>query len=231
MTVESKDQDLTKPIRVLIVDDQRLTRVSLKAMLFEQRERILLVAEAEEGREAIQLTEQHRPDVILMDIGMPIMDGIQATQAIKSRFPETKIVMLTTHDSEEDILESFRSGATSYCLKETPPEQLIQIIIATARGACWIDPSIAKVVLKGLNTQPKEAVLTKRDTPTDSFNLTERECDVLRLITQGKNNQEIADTLCLSLNTVKTHLKNLFQKLNVEDRTAAAIKALKEKLV
>ncbi|MBY0451143.1 MAG: response regulator transcription factor [Cyanobacteria bacterium] len=226
----------SKPIRVLIVDDQRLTRVSLKTMLFEQRDRIQLVGEAEEGQEAIQLAEQHRPDVILMDIGMPIMDGIQATQAIKSRLPETKIVMLTTHDSEEDILESFRSGATSYCLKETPPEQLIQIIIATAEGACWIDPSIAKVVLKGLHSPPNtsnksEAALTRTGSSTEPLNLTERECDVLRLITQGKNNQEIADTLCLSLNTVKTHLKNLFQKLNVEDRTAAAIKALKEKLV
>lgn len=223
----------SKPIRVLIVDDQRLTRVSLKTMLFEQRERIQLVGEAEEGQEAIRLAEQHRPDVILMDIGMPIMDGIQATQAIKSRLPDTKIVMLTTHDSEEDILESFRSGATSYCLKETPPEQLIQIIITTAGGACWIDPNIAKVVLKGLHSQGGEAALNlnKKDLTTESLNLTEREYDVLRLITQGKNNQEIADTLCLSLNTVKTHLKNLFLKLNVEDRTAAAIKALKEKLV
>lgn len=224
-------------IKVLIVDDSRLTRVNLKTLLFQSKAQILCLGEAEDGKEAITQVERLRPDVVLMDIGMPILDGIRATQELRKRFPEVKVVMLTSHESEPDVLEAFRSGAVSYCLKETTSDTLIQVILTTAQGASWIDPKIARVVLKSLQHSPSpEAVQSvAKENATDNqasfYLLTEREVQVLTLITEGMNNQEIAERLCISLNTVKTHLKNIFQKLEVEDRTSAALKALKDRII
>lgn len=220
-------------IKVLIVDDQRLTRISLKTTISTAKDRILLVGEAEEGREAIAMAERLRPDVVLMDIGMPIMDGIRATQEIRQKVPNMKIVMLTTHESETDILDSFRSGATSYCLKDTAPETLIEVILATAGGACWIDPKIARVVItNSIAVDDSPPDLPENDCEPSTYSLlTARESEVLRLIAEGKNNTEIAETLCLSMNTVKTHIKNIFQKLEVEDRTAAALKAIRDRII
>ncbi|MBY0405129.1 MAG: response regulator transcription factor [Cyanobacteria bacterium] len=223
-------------VKVLIVDDSRLVRVNLKTALFTRRDEILVMGEAENGQEAILMVEKYRPHVVLMDIGMPIMDGIRATQHIHQQFPEVNVMMLTSHDSENDILDAFRSGASSYCLKETAPELLGDIILSTAQGSAWIDPKIAKVVLRSLNQFPMPPATPSLETNPDSeveiFNpLTEREAEILTLITPGLNNGEIAERLVISLNTVKTHLKNIFQKLGVEDRTAAVLKALKGKLV
>ncbi|MBX2861267.1 MAG: response regulator transcription factor [Vampirovibrio sp.] len=231
----------TPKVKVLIVDDSRLTRVSLKTTLHQAKEDILFLGEAEEGREGISMAERLRPDVILMDIGMPILDGIRATQEIHKRLPDIKVVMLTSHEDEAEILESFQAGATSYCLKDTPPETLVQVVLSTARGENWIDPKIARVVLRGLkmpspsgnsDEQPSgETAETDLLEPTTYSLLTEREVEVLQLITEGLNNAEISERLCVSLNTVKTHIKNIFQKLEVEDRTAAAMKAVKERII
>ncbi len=179
---------------------------------------------------------QLKPDVILMDIGMPILDGVRATQEIRKKHPHMKIIMLTTHESEADILDSFRSGATSYCLKETSPDTLIQVIRSTSDGACWIDPKIAKVVINNSITPIGPEKLLDSQTnkliePTTFSLLTSREIDVLKLIAEGRNNTEIMETLCLSKNTIKTHIKNIFQKLEVEDRTAAALKAIRERVI
>lgn len=216
-------------IKVLIVDDSQLTRVNLKTTLLKAPDQLLIVGEAEEGEEAIGKARDLQPDIILMDIGMPVMDGVRATQNIRRLFPEIKVIMLTSHESEEDVLEAFRSGASSYCLKETPPELLLHVVISTAQGSSWIDPKIAKVVLKSL--QPRSLSPQVSDESSPYQPLTVRELDVLTLITEGLNNQEIADRLCISLNTVKTHLKSIFQKLEVEDRTGAALKALKDRIV
>ncbi len=217
-------------IKVLVVDDSRLTRMSVKTTLNAAKESIELIGEAEEGSQAIELVGRLRPDVVLMDIGMPIMDGVRATQAIKRQHPEVKVVMLTSHDDETDVLDAFSSGANSYCLKETPPEMLVHVVLSTAHGACWIDPKIARIVMSQL--QPSDRP-SSESTPGSGglCLLTEREIDVLKLVTQGLNNAEISDKLCISMNTVKTHLKNIFQKLEVEDRTAAALKALKERII
>ncbi len=215
-------------IRVLIADDSRLTRVSLKTTLQHASEELELVGEAENGLQILDLVSNTPADVILMDIGMPQMDGIQATQNIRKRFPELKVIMLTSHDAEKDVLDAFQSGATSYCLKETPPEMLVHIIVSTAHGACWIDPKIARIVMSRLHEhQPQEPQPTHSESSLKE-RLTERELEVLQLITEGLNNTEISERLCISMNTVKTHLKNVFQKLEVEDRTSAALKALKE---
>jgi DNA-binding NarL/FixJ family response regulator len=232
--VPTPDETATAPIKVLVVDDSRLTRVNLKTALFQAREQMIVLGEAEDGQEALQLVERLRPDVVLMDIGMPILDGIQATQQLKIKFPDVKVVMLTSHDSEMDVLDAFRSGASSYCLKETSPELLIQVILATAQGSCWIDPKIAKVVLQSLAPPGggNPAQSAQAQPPRNpGVSLTEREIEVLTLITEGLNNSDIAERLSISMNTVKTHLKNIFQKLEVEDRTAAALKALKDRII
>lgn len=226
-------------IKVLIVDDSRLTRVNLRTSLFQVKDELLVIGEAEDGKEALLMVEQLRPDVVLMDIGMPIMDGIRATQMILKQFPASKVVMLTSHDSEPDVLEAFRSGAASYCLKETSPETLIQVIKTTAQGSCWIDPKIAKVVLSSLQPTALSGGIGPGSQSRGAemsgagllIPLTEREVEVLTLITEGLNNTDIAERLSISLNTVKTHLKNIFQKLGVEDRTAAALKALKDRII
>lgn len=220
----------TPKIRVLIVDDSRLTRMSVKTTLKAVQQEIELVGEAEDGTQAMELANTLKPHVILMDIGMPIMDGVRATQNIKGRHPDIKVVMLTSHEDEADVLDAFSSGANSYCLKETPPEMLVHVIKSTAHGACWIDPKIARIVMSQL--QPNNHNHNSHNGETiGACLLTEREVDVLKLVTQGLNNAEISERLCISMNTVKTHLKNIFQKLEVEDRTAAALKALKERII
>jgi DNA-binding NarL/FixJ family response regulator len=216
----------------MIVDDSRLTRISIRTTLKGVHQEIELVGEAEDGSQAIEMAGTIRPQVILMDIGMPIMDGVRATQQIKRSHPEIKVVMLTSHEDEEDVLDAFNSGANSYCLKETPPEMLVHVIKSTAHGACWIDPKIARIVMSQLQPNDRGINNNKHSSENSGVcSLTEREVDVLKLVTQGLNNAEISDRLCISMNTVKTHLKNIFQKLEVEDRTAAALKALKERII
>jgi DNA-binding NarL/FixJ family response regulator len=221
-------------ITVLIADDSDLTRLSLKTTLSVNQPEgmsLVLAAEAQNGEEAVALANEHQPDVILMDIGMPVMDGIRATQAIQSQHPDWHVIMLTSHDSRAEVLEAFQSGATSYCLKDTEPDVLVKAIVLTARGESWIDPRIARFLLSAIKASPavQEAESVSTASPPKALlALSERELDVLKAITEGMNNAEIAEKLCISHNTVKTHLKNIFQKIGVEGRTEAALKALKE---
>lgn len=224
-----------RPLRVLIVDDQKLVRASLKTTLARHgAPAITLAGEAEEGREAVTLCARLKPDIILMDIGMPILDGIRATRAIRQHHAEVGIIMLTSHESDEDILDAFRAGANAYCLKDAPPETLITVIQRTAAGERWVDPKIAGVLIRhslaGASPPPSRPPEDPEDASAFEL-LTEREIDVLRLIAVGKANAEIADTLVLSLNTIKTHLKSIYQKLGVEDRTGAALKAIRERII
>ncbi len=225
------DADTPSKIRVMVVDDSRLTRISIKTTLKAAQNEVELVGEAEEGTQAIDMVGKLQPHVVLMDIGMPIMDGVRATQLIKKQFPDVKVVMLTSHEDEEDVLDAFNSGANSYCLKETPPDMLVHVILSTAHGACWIDPKIARIVMSQLQGERNGAKSEASEETSVLALLTDREIDVLKLVTQGLNNAEISERLCISMNTVKTHLKNIFQKLEVEDRTAAALKALKERII
>lgn len=217
-------------VRVLIVDDAPLVRTNLRLVLEKAGDRFHCVGEAETGEDCLSKLGVTRPDLVLMDIGMPLMDGITATRILRQRSPHTQVVMFTTHEAEAEILSAFGSGATSYCLKDNDPETLLQALETTAAGDCWIDPKIARVVLKSLPPIRGEGVSTHGGVSM-AEGLTERERDVLKLVTEGMNNTSIADRLCISLNTVKTHLKNIFQKLAVEDRTGAALKALKGGLV
>lgn len=214
-----------KPVKVLIVDDSKLTIVGLKTTL-KQFDDIEIVGEANDGQVAIECAQRLKPDVILMDIGMPIMDGIKATKEIKKAGSNAKIIMLTSREMEQDVLDALSAGANSYCMKDVDPEILVAVVKSTYEGASWLDPRIAKIVLDKF--VDRFGKFLKSDTMSD---LTERELDVLNLIAKGCSNQEISDALFISLNTVKTHIKNIFQKLEVEDRTQAAMKAVKEELI
>jgi DNA-binding NarL/FixJ family response regulator len=210
--------DINK-IKVLIADDSKLTVVGLKTM-FKEVSEIEIIGCVEDGNQAVKATKDLNPDIILMDIGMPIMDGIQATKEIKKINSDVKIIMLTSHESEHDVLDALAAGAYSYCMKDIEPDILISVIKSTYEGACYLDSKIAKVVLNNMNKQfnqqkPAEPVLT------------EREMDVLNLIAKGYSNAKISNDLYISMNTVKTHIKNIFQKLEVEDRTHAAMKVFK----
>jgi DNA-binding NarL/FixJ family response regulator len=230
---------------VLLVEDVLISRLSLKTTLRmanlaasnSPSEPWLLMGEAEDGLAAIAMVERLRPQLVLMDIGLPKLDGIQATRRIRQQFSDVQVMMLTSHEEEAEVLEAFQAGATSYCLKDAAPEAFLQALSATALGDSWIDPRIARIVLQHALTMPGEGSKAARTASGGSPSLlaeqalTEREVEVLRLITEGLNNTEMAERLCISMNTVKTHLKNIFMKLEVADRTAAALKALKEHLV
>ncbi len=217
---------MSEKIKVLIVDDSKLTIVGLKTTL-NQFEELEVVGEANDGQESIDAVKKLRPDIILMDIGMPIMDGIKATKEVKKiEGINAKVIMLTSHESEQNVLDAMSAGANSYCMKDVEPETLLSVIKSTHSGASWLDPRIARIVLDKF--VDKLGKFLKTNTTTD---LTEREIDVLNLISKGKSNQDISNELCISLNTVKTHIKNIFQKLEVEDRTQAAMKAMKEDLI
>lgn len=214
------------PIKVLLVEDHSLTRIGLKFTL-EAHENIVIVGEAEDGLQAISKANELQPDVILMDLGMPNMNGIDSTTEIKKKYPDMKVIILTSHDDEEEVLAAFAAGADSYCMKDIPPERLVQAIESVKDGVVWLDPAIAAIVLSFVpSCAPK-----KNKQIIEDLNITPREVEVLRLIVGGCSNAEIANDLTVSMHTVKTHISNILSKLGVNDRTQAAVKAMKENLV
>ncbi len=206
-------------IKVLLVDDQGLIRQGLKALL-ELEPDLEIVGEAENGEVAINLVTQSQPDVVLMDIRMPIMDGVAATREIHKHFPGIKILVLTTFDDDEYVQAALQNGAMGYLLKDTPSEELAVAIRAVYKGYTQLGPGIVKKLL----------IQFSRVIPTDSpsvppslAELTPREKEVLRLIATGASNREIAQKLYISEGTVKNHVTNMLNRLNLRDRTQAAI--------
>lgn len=212
-------------IKILIVDDSKLTRVGLRTT-FKTMNGMDVIGEAENGQQGVDMAVKDKPDIILMDIGMPILDGIQATKKLKSYQSSSKVIMLTSHESERDVFDAFSAGANSYCMKDIEPEMLATVIRSTYDGASWLDPRIAKIVLQNFG-KPQENNPVKQEEAT----LTEREIGVLGLIARGCSNSQISKELCISMNTVKTHIRNIFHKLEVEDRTQAAMKAVKNDII
>jgi len=210
-----------KIIKIMIAEDSRLTVVGLRTMLEEQKD-FNILGIAENGQIAVEMATKLNPDIVLMDIGMPIIDGIQATKLIKQSKTDIKIIMLTSHEDENEVFEAFAGGANSYCMKDIEPEEFVNVIRSTYNGAVWLDPRIAGFVLKNINNQPQKQ---------KNNELTEREIEILKLISKGLSNNKISEELFISMNTVKTHLKNIFAKLGVEDRTHAVMKALKSNLL
>ncbi|MEH1956033.1 MAG: response regulator transcription factor [Nostoc sp.] len=206
-------------IKVLLVDDQSLIRQGLRALL-ELESDLEIVGEAENGEEAINLVAELQPDVILLDIRMPIMDGVAATREIQKRFVKTKILVLTTFDDDEYVSAALKNGAMGYLLKDTPSEELAVAIRAVHKGYTQLGPGIVKKLL----TQFSNSTLTQSPpVPSSLAELTPREKEVLRLIATGASNREIAQELYISEGTVKNHVTNILNRLNLRDRTQAAI--------
>jgi NarL family two-component system response regulator LiaR len=208
-------------ITVIIVDDHAIVRQGLRTYLQLQPD-IDVVAEAANGREALALVGDRLPDIVLMDLVMPVMDGVEATRAVRSLSPNTRVIVLTSFSEDEKVFASIKAGAQGYLMKDVHPSDLVTAIRTVNRGEAQLDPEIARKVMQEFaNPQP---AAPKHD-------LTERELEVLRLIAQGKSNKDISEELVLSEKTVKTHVSNILQKLHLSDRTQAAVYALRQKIV
>ena len=218
-------------INTLLVEDHELYRMGL-SMLLGKAEGITLVAESADGLDGIKKARELSPDVILMDIGLPNIDGIEATQRIKDFNPDVKILIFTSRDSENDVFEAFKAGADGYIMKGATPEQTISAIKSVYEGVGWIDPSIAKMVFSNLQ-KPSANVVTEPEPKksNNSYGLTERELDVLELMVEGLSNPQIADKLVITKATAKAHVHSILQKLCVSSRTQATVTAMKEGLV
>ena len=218
-------------INVLLVEDHELYRMGL-SMLLDKAEDITLCAQAADGAEGIKAARNLNPDVILMDIGLPNVDGIEATQRIKDFNPDVKILIFTSRDSENDVFEAFRAGADGYIMKGATPEQTISAIKAVSEGIGWIDPNIAKMVFSNLQRPSTQIVSTPEIKKSqNTYGLTERELDVLELMVEGLSNPQIADKLIITRATAKAHVHSILQKLCVSSRRQATVTAMKEGLV
>jgi DNA-binding NarL/FixJ family response regulator len=218
--------DPAQKIRLLICDDQAIVCEGLRAMLTPIPQ-IEVVGVANNGIEAIDLTRRLRPELVLMDLKMPKMNGIQATKAIREQFPEVRVLVLTTYDADEWVINAIRNGAAGYLLKDTPQEELVKAITNTVKGWNPIDPQVAGKILDRVAHQ---AALPPQDQRLIS-QLSEREREVLRLLASGLSNSDIAQTLFLSEGTIKNYVSTIFSKLGVTDRTQAAILAIHAGLV
>jgi DNA-binding NarL/FixJ family response regulator len=206
-----------KKVRIVICDDHPVVRAGVRGMLsgepgFE------VVAEAADGVEAVELAGRHRPDVVLMDLRMPRLDGVAATEKIKAARPETQVLILTTYESDADILRAVEKGAAGYMLKDAPREELFGAVRAVAEGKSPLAPAVAARLVERLRTPPEET-------------LSPREIEVLELVAKGTSNKQIAKALWISETTVKTHLLHVFDKLEVTDRTAAVTEALRRGVI
>lgn len=222
-------------IRVLLVEDHTMTRMGLSLVL-EKAEGIELIAEAEDGLTGVQKAQELLPDVILMDIGLPNIDGIEATRRIKENHLNSKVLIFTSRDNEDDVFASFKAGADGYIMKGSTPEQTTNAIKAVSEGTAWIDPVIAKLVLSNIQKsekvhEPSPSGEINYKAGKNTYGLTEREMEVLSLIVEGLSNPQIADKLVITRATAKAHVHSILQKLYVDDRTKAAILAMKEGLV
>lgn len=212
-------------IRVLLVDDQHIIRQGLKALL-ELEPDIQIVGDADNGQVALQQVEQlhntpSQPDVVLLDVRMPVMDGVATIKTLRQRFPDLKVLMLTTFDDDDYVTAALQLGAAGYLLKDTPSEELAATIRAVHKGYTQFGPGLLQKAIAKVN-QPSTPSLPA-DLPLGFNELTPRERDVLRLIAVGASNREIADRLCLTEGTVKNHVTNVLSRLNLRDRTQAAL--------
>ncbi len=212
-------------IKVLIVDEHPLVREGLVKIL-SMEDNIQVVGEAENGEHAVELAFKISPDIILMDINMPVINGIEATKMIKSQRPEIDIIALTIHDQEEYLFELIRAGVSGYVLKDISPDLLVETIVGVYKGESFIPPSLMTKMFAEFSRL--SSLSSQHNKP---MGLTKREVEVLRLVALGDSNRTIAEKLFISEKTVKNHLTSIFQKLRVSDRTQAAIRAVKSKIV
>ncbi|MCA6574918.1 MAG: response regulator [Pseudanabaena sp.] len=211
----------SKALRVLIVEDDPLIQLGLEQSL-SQQPHVTLIGIAEDGYIGVKMAQELNPDIIVMDIGLPRLDGISATQKIKTILPNVHIVMLSSHTDDIEIIAALSSGADAYCVKGTSTESLLAAFSVAKDGATYLDPQIARKVMDHL--KPPIQI-------DNTSHLSQRELEVLKLIVEGKSNPEIAKLLYLSPNTIKTHVRSIMNKLSVDDRVQAAVIALRSGLV
>ncbi|NMB88692.1 MAG: response regulator transcription factor [Chloroflexi bacterium] len=209
------------PIRVMIVDDQALFREGLHTLLSVQAD-IDVVAEAGNGEEALRLAVRHQPHVVLMDLRMPVLDGVQATRRLHASLPDCKVIVLTTFDDDESVFDGLRAGAIGYLLKDVSSEKLIEAIRSAARGEYFLQPSITAKLMEEFSRLSR---LHNNAHETLAEPLSSREVEILKLVATGASNKEIAEILVIAEGTVKNHLTNILSKLGVKDRTSAVLKA------
>ena len=214
---------MSEPITVLLVDNHALVRQGVRAFLDTQSD-ITVVAEAASGEEAVHLAAEHAPDVALMDLIMPGMDGVEATRRLTAQSPRTKVVVLTSYHDDEHVFPAIRAGALSYVLKEVGPDELAKTVRKAAAGEAVLHPRVAARVVHELHG-------ARRDEPNVFRELSDRELEVLKLIAEGLSNAEISDRLFISEKTTKSHVSNILGKLHLADRTQAAVYAWREGVV
>lgn len=220
-------------IKVLIVEDHDMARMGLSVIL-SQNPNIEIADMSADGEEGVEKALKLRPDVVIMDIGLPTIDGIEATRKIKNSNPAIKVLMYTSREDEDDIFDSFKAGADGYITKGATSDQTVAAVIAVSEGAGWLDPAIAKVVLtnirKSSDVEKKRGEINYK-LGKNLYGLTEREMEVLALIVDGMSNPQISEKLVITLSTTKTHVHSILQKLYVESRSKAVATAMKEGLV
>lgn len=217
-------------INILLVEDQKLIRVGLKS-LFEGQDDLVVVSEAQSGKEAIEKYKIVHPDIILMDIGLPDISGVEATKRILEVNNRARVIILTSHLSEQEVLNALQAGACAYVMKDISTDVLKMIIKTVYDGAMWLDPQVVPILReKNCGVVPPRQ-MSRAMFKEQHANLTQREYEVLKLVVDGLSNSEIAQELTISEHTAKAHVCNIIQKLVVDDRTQAAVKALKEGLV
>lgn len=219
---------MSNKVKILLIEDHVMTRLGT-AMVLENEAGYELVAQAGDGVEGVILAQRHLPDVILMDIGLPKIDGIEATRKIKEAGLPSGVLMFTSRDNNEDVFAALKAGADGYIMKGSSPDTLINAINAVAQKAGWLDPQIARLVLS--TVQEVDVPDNNEEKSKNKYGLTKRELEVLALIVEGLSNPEISERLVVSLATTKAHVHSILQKLYLTDRTKAAVRALKEGLV
>ncbi|BAZ49467.1 LuxR family two component transcriptional regulator [Nostoc sp. NIES-4103] len=235
-------------IRIALIEDHDLTRVGIKTALL-QREEIEVVGEAANAKDGLKMLRSVQPDIAIIDIGLPDKDGIELTRELKSTAKveelSTRVLILTLRDNKEAVLAAFAAGADSYCMKDIKFDNLLEAVRVTYNGNAWIDPAIARIVLQQAQQNPPSPQTTLTDNKNltqnpdflenqeiiDPYTLTERELEVLQLIVEGCSNAVIAERLYITVGTVKTHVRNILNKLCADDRTQAAVRALRSGLV
>jgi two-component system, NarL family, response regulator NreC len=214
-----------KPVRILLADDHTVVRKGLR-LLLESVPEFQVIADAADGRDAVSLAEQHRPDVVVMDVAMPILNGIEAARQITSKLPGAAVVFLSMHGDESYVLRALKAGARAYLLKDSAEYDLIQAVKAVSEGKAFFSPAISKMLVEDYMRQLQERGIE------DSFELlTTREREVLQLLAEGKNNKDVAALLNLSLYTVETHRSNIFQKLNLHSQAELILYAIRKGVI
>jgi DNA-binding NarL/FixJ family response regulator len=210
------------PVRLLLVDDQALFREALTTLL-GVRDEVLVVGEAGDGEEALRRAAELAPDVVLMDLRMPVLDGVAATRRLRIEHPEARVIALTTFDDDEDVFAALRAGAVGYLLKDVSSARLVEAVVTAARGGSVLEPSVAAKVVARVARMPSDEPVPRPQPLV--VPLSEREVDVLRLLADGHSNREIAAALHLAEGTVKNHVTNVLGKLGARDHTQAALRA------